>query len=247
LLANFRRRREGEDDVSSKTAEEKFRINSPRKRLEDEAAAAAAAAAGKNATNKGSILVKLPDNIEEQMNRHKNDRQRLREAMLGFPAIFPTNSNENTDDANNGDDDDDEEDEDDVKRPTFTSTEKTSSTRRSNSNSHPQQTRQNGGEARQTETENNVDQIISTTTLTTKSATTTPRLATSGLDETSWDVSPKNADSKNDDGISRKEPTVSRSVWSIAWEAHVYFSGTLFVLLAIYCSVNILRLHTFSR
>lgn len=38
-----------------------------------------------------------------------------------------------------------------------------------------------------------------------------------------------------------------RTVWAIAWEAHIYFSGTLFVLLAIYCSVNIMRLHTFSR
>ena len=38
-----------------------------------------------------------------------------------------------------------------------------------------------------------------------------------------------------------------RSIWSLVWEAHVYFSGTLFVLLAIYCTVNILRLHTFSR
>ena len=39
----------------------------------------------------------------------------------------------------------------------------------------------------------------------------------------------------------------SRGAWTIAWEAHVYFSGTLFVLLAAYCSVNIARLHTFSR
>jgi hypothetical protein len=80
----------------------------------------------------------------------------------------------------------------------------------------------------------------------TRGQTTTPRIATSGLDESSWDVAPKSAD-KSDDGIARKEPTGSRSVWSIAWEAHIYFSGTLFVLLAIYCSVNILRLHTFSR
>ena len=38
-----------------------------------------------------------------------------------------------------------------------------------------------------------------------------------------------------------------RSIWALVWEAHVYFSGTLFVLLAVYCTVNILRLHTFSR
>ena len=35
--------------------------------------------------------------------------------------------------------------------------------------------------------------------------------------------------------------------WAIAWQAHVYFSGTLFVLLAIYCGVNIARIHSFSR
>ncbi len=44
-----------------------------------------------------------------------------------------------------------------------------------------------------------------------------------------------------------REEVPSRSFWSIAWEAHVYFSGTLFALLAAYCTVNILRLHTFSR
>ena len=42
-------------------------------------------------------------------------------------------------------------------------------------------------------------------------------------------------------------PTSNRSLWAVAWEAHLYFSGTLFVLLALYCSVNICRLHTFSR
>ena len=38
-----------------------------------------------------------------------------------------------------------------------------------------------------------------------------------------------------------------RSLWSVAWQAHIYFAGTLFILLAIYCSVNVCRLHTFSR
>jgi hypothetical protein len=37
-----------------------------------------------------------------------------------------------------------------------------------------------------------------------------------------------------------------RSIWWLTWEAHVYFSGTLFILLALCCTVNILRLHTFS-
>ena len=31
------------------------------------------------------------------------------------------------------------------------------------------------------------------------------------------------------------------------FQAHIYFAGTLFILLAIYCSVNVCRLHTFSR
>jgi len=38
-----------------------------------------------------------------------------------------------------------------------------------------------------------------------------------------------------------------RNIWSLAWQAHIYFSGTLFILLAIYCTVNVCRLHTFSR
>ena len=39
----------------------------------------------------------------------------------------------------------------------------------------------------------------------------------------------------------------TRSLWSVAWQAHIYFAGTLFILLAIYCTVNVARLHTFSR
>ena len=39
----------------------------------------------------------------------------------------------------------------------------------------------------------------------------------------------------------------SRSLWSVAWQAHIWFSGTLFLLLAVYCTVNVCRLHTFSR
>jgi len=42
------------------------------------------------------------------------------------------------------------------------------------------------------------------------------------------------------------DPT-PRSLWSVAWQAHIYFSGTLFILLAIYCTINVCRLHTFSR
>ena len=38
-----------------------------------------------------------------------------------------------------------------------------------------------------------------------------------------------------------------RSLWSVAWQAHIWFSGTLFLLLAVYCTVNVCRLHTFSR
>ena len=54
---------------------------------------------------------------------------------------------------------------------------------------------------------------------------------------------PESGDS-DDPGRKAEE---GRSFWSLAWEAHVYFSGTLFVLLAAYCAVNLLRLHTFSR
>ena len=56
---------------------------------------------------------------------------------------------------------------------------------------------------------------------------------------------------KNNDGakVPEQNPvdTGSRSLWSVAWQAHIYFSGTLFILLAIYCTVNVCRLHTFSR
>jgi hypothetical protein len=41
--------------------------------------------------------------------------------------------------------------------------------------------------------------------------------------------------------------TSSRSVWSILWQAHIYITGILFVLLALYCIINIGRLHVFSR
>ena len=60
-------------------------------------------------------------------------------------------------------------------------------------------------------------------------------------------------DRKKTGDVSREKVDDSQSekstpgAWTIAWEAHVYFSGTLFVLLAAYCSVNIARLHTFSR
>ena len=51
--------------------------------------------------------------------------------------------------------------------------------------------------------------------------------------------------SKTSQNTIQKSP--QRSLPSILWDAHIYFSGTLFVLLAIYCSANICRLHTFSR
>ena len=54
---------------------------------------------------------------------------------------------------------------------------------------------------------------------------------------------------KNYEVAKKLPPSIKnhKSIWRIVWDAHIYFSGTLFVLLAIYCSVNILRLHTFSR
>ncbi|XP_023338915.1 uncharacterized protein LOC111709480 [Eurytemora carolleeae] len=39
----------------------------------------------------------------------------------------------------------------------------------------------------------------------------------------------------------------SKSMWSMAWQAHIYFSGVLFVLLALYCTISICRLNLFSR
>ena len=49
-----------------------------------------------------------------------------------------------------------------------------------------------------------------------------------------------NADDGDDDqGVDRAEvvpPAADRSFWSIAWDAHVYFAGTLFALMAVYCT-----------
>ena len=72
--------------------------------------------------------------------------------------------------------------------------------------------------------------------------------------ENDFDRKGTNSNTRNEDVSKEKvnidpDPSeeVQRGAWTIAWEAHVYFSGTLFVLLAAYCSVNIARLHTFSR
>ena len=78
-------------------------------------------------------------------------------------------------------------------------------------------------------------------------STSTPNLEHFEKKEYEGIANKKTADvskEKVDDGQSEK---AARGAWTIAWEAHVYFSGTLFVLLAAYCSVNIARLHTFSR
>lgn len=59
----------------------------------------------------------------------------------------------------------------------------------------------------------------------------------------------KDKDTKVPDKVPEQNPVEpgTRSLWSVAWQAHIYFSGTLFILLAIYCTVNVCRLHTFSR
>jgi len=60
----------------------------------------------------------------------------------------------------------------------------------------------------------------------------------------------KNNDNKDRQKSPSQDPVNSskeRSLWSVAWQAHIYFAGALFVLLALYCSINICRLHLFSR
>ena len=60
----------------------------------------------------------------------------------------------------------------------------------------------------------------------------------------------KDTSDKTHDKVPEQNPVPepgTRSLWSVAWQAHIYFSGTLFILLAIYCTVNVCRLHTFSR
>ena len=42
---------------------------------------------------------------------------------------------------------------------------------------------------------------------------------------------------EKEESVDRAEvPRSDRSFWSIAWEAHVYFAGTLFALMAVYCT-----------
>ena len=64
------------------------------------------------------------------------------------------------------------------------------------------------------------------------------------------DFLPKLSKKTKEDDVKTPEqnPVESeRSLWSVAWQAHIWFSGTLFLLLAVYCTVNVCRLHTFSR
>jgi len=113
---------------------------------------------------------------------------------------------------------------------------------------------------------NNYPESLSTTTTTT--TTTTEKAFNQKLDfhnnfknrEQEYynkkDLIPKiteNAKENSDVNTKMKVPEQNpldpnrRSLWKVAWQAHIYFSGTLFVLLAIYCTVNVCRLHTFSR
>ena len=104
----------------------------------------------------------------------------------------------------------------------------------------------------------NIDAILSGTTTTTKPATkrvvTTTKRPTTTITKKIPTSSPSATTAKtttnryNDDiGVKMDEKEQKSGFWQLAWEAHVYFSGTLFVLLSIYCTVNIMRIHTFSR
>ncbi len=92
--------------------------------------------------------------------------------------------------------------------------------------SHPKQSR--GGWEEESPNRNGYHQ---STSITSTESTTSVYYRSSNPTK-----APKNADDVETETIPK-----TRSNWAIAWEAHVYFSGTLFVLLAIYCSVNILR------
>lgn len=164
------------------------------------------------------IHIKLPDNISEQMAKGQRERSRLRDAFLGFPALEPDPSMTSTSIT-------------EPSVPESPENHQESSDEDSFKISHPKQ-------PRTWVEENDVQfEITETPFEDLKSSTrSTPRTTLAVQDQA------------EDQEVSRSIPTSEvRSLWAIAWEAHVYFSGTLFVLLAIYCSVNILRLHTFSR
>lgn len=204
LLAN-RKRREGEEEVAANKkgeAEEKLRINNPRKKLDDEAARA------NQSTPTREIYVKLPQNIGQMMPQ-SNDRQRMREAMLGFPPMPMPNSNESQEPADKKGDLGREND--DLRTTTPTTENKSPSGRRKNT--HPQQTRQNGKDFKNGESDFS-DQTVSTVTQGTEKTTATQTTKSSNLDFEGavWDGPNKMSD-KSDEGFSKKEPTNSRSVW----------------------------------
>ncbi len=186
-------------------AEEKLRINNPRKKLEDEAARANQA---NQSTPTREIFVKLPQNIGQMMPQ-SNDRQRMREAMLGFPPMPMPNSNESQEPADKKVDLG--RDHDDLRTTTPATENRAQSGRRKNT--HPQQTRQNGWDFKNGESDV-TDQAVSTVTQGTEKTTSTQTTRSSTLDFEGavWDGANKVAD-KSDEGFSKKEPTSSRSVW----------------------------------
>jgi hypothetical protein len=202
LLAN-RKRREGEEEVAAKKgeAEEKLRINNPRKKLEDEARANQA----NQSASTREIFVKLPQNIGQMMPQ-SNDRQRMREAMLGFPPMPMPNSNESQEPT---DKKADQARENDDLRTTTPSTENRSPSGR-RKNTHPQQTRQNLKQGESDWTDQPASTVTQGTEKTTYAQTT--RISNPDFEGAVWDGANKVSD-KSDDGFSKKEPTNSRSVW----------------------------------
>jgi len=192
LLAN-RRRREGEHELANKKIEqeEKLRINNPRKKLDDEPPKS------NQSTLSREIFVKLPQNIGQMMPQ-SNDRQRMREAMLGFPPMPIPNSNESQEPMDKRVEDHDED------RVTTPSQSK-------RKNSHPQQNKQNGRDSKTNEAADFSDQAVTTTPLGTEKTTLVS--TTKGvLEEAVWDGTKKHSE-KSDEGFSKKEPTNTRSVW----------------------------------
>ena len=132
-----------------------------------------------------------------------------------------------------------------------TSTEKTNNAQTKNKFRHPQQNRGRKNkpnyESKNPASDNNPDFPNS------RHSTLTPYQANAGHD---GEFNPKETNENKKTAVVSKEKVSvdegqsedsQRGAWTLAWEAHVYFSGTLFVLLAAYCTVNIARLHTFSR
>lgn len=190
LLAN-RKRRQGEEEVT-KTSEEKLRINIPRKKVDDEPMAKL-----NQSTPTREIFVRLPQNIGQMMPMpQSNDRQRIREAMLGFPPMTVPNSNEPQDPRDKMGD---------LPEETTTPSIENRSPSGRRKNTHPQQAKQNGRDL------DFPDQTLSTILQGTEKTTTTQAIRNSNFIDFEGPVN--KIANKSDEGFSKKEPTISRSVW----------------------------------